>query len=656
MEADPQVINVAIPLNLSNTFSYTLPEGVTAEESVGKRVMVDFGRRRMRGYAVSVGEYTTDYPLKPVVKIIDKNPIFTEAMVEFARWISSYYFSGLGEALSLMVPNAIRPKQLSPDTPDFTPQINSLSPRQEEIYRGICSDIEADESRFYLYGVTGSGKTEIYFKLIEDVINSGKGVIFLVPEIVLSYQTLERLKKRFGPQCAVLHSGLTGSQRLGEYLRLLKGEARIAVGPRSALFAPIDDIGLIIIDEENEGAYKSEISPRFHARTAAMYLAREKKALLLLGSATPAIESWFYAQRGFFRLYALNERYGKAELPAISIIDTNSLPYGKNLSPPLTQEINRRLQNREQVVLLQNRRGFSNFIQCKSCKKVIECPKCSVSLTYHKSKESLICHRCGYLINYPQSCPECGEKKLERIGAGTQRIEEEISEFFKHAVIERLDYDSIKGQDNLNEVFKRIENGEVDIIVGTQMISKGLHFPNIKFVGIINADILLNIPDFKTAERTFSLVTQVAGRAGREGTQGLVMIQTLNPEHYSITNAGDNNYNSFYNEEIGFRELLMMPPFLRLVRLVVRSKDESKAAKEIAKVMEIIKKSNSPDVQILGTAPCIIPRINNNFRFQILLKARKVELMQQVVRQALKELKISSGCYLEIDVDPTDLF
>ncbi len=648
-------INVALPVKINSTYLYKIPENLDIQEVLYKRVMVNFNGRLLRGYAVSKGKYTDKFEIKPIIKVLDKRSVLKDKMIEFAEWIADYYFAGIGEALSVMVPKGIKPAE-EDNEKNFAPKTNKLTTLQDKIYQNINADIKKGEKRFYLYGVTGSGKTEIYIKIIEDVLNKGKSIIFLVPEITLSYQTLERLKEKFGSLCAVLHSNLKGSVRVREYLKLFDNKAKIAIGPRSALFAPLENIGLIIIDEENESSYKSEENPRYHARTAAQFLAMQNNCLLILGSATPSTESWYFAKKDFFKLYSLKERYGGAELPEISIIDNSKFTTTTNLTLPLIQEINERLKKKEQVVLLQNRRGFANFIKCKECQNIIKCPKCEISLTYHKLKNNCICHHCGYHIILPEKCPECGETKLMQIGAGTQRIEDEIAKTFSFAKIKRMDYDSLKSEFDLKNLFKDIEKGNIDILVGTQMIAKGLHFPKIKFVGIVNADILLNIPDFKSAERTFSLITQVSGRAGRVGEKGSVMIQTVNPDHYAICAAKNGNYEKFYNKEINFRKALEMPPFLRLLRLIIRGNNEDKIVEDINNLFNKIKNCQNKDIQILGPAPCLITKINNNYRYQILLKSKKIKTLQDLVKNAIKDFNIKSKNYLEIDVDPVDLF
>ena len=658
-------IEVALPIPLDGTFTYMADREQNPENQslFGCRVLVNFHNRKLTGYVVSESEMTDSvYSIKNVEKIIDKTPIFQPFMLDFAKWIASYYFCSIGEALSLMIPRGIRPKPLAV-LPARTAPEATLTPEQQAAYNGINNDLQHNQNFFYLYGITGSGKTEVYIKLMEDTIAAGKSVIFLVPEIAMSYQTLERLRARFGDLCAVLHSGLTGSTRLGEYMRLFNGEARIAIGPRSALFAPLADTGLIIIDEEHDGAYKSDESPRFHARSAAFHLAKIMNAAVVLGSATPSVESWYYAQKGFLKLYTLSQRYQGAQLPEVRIVDTSALSQERVLSSEMAAEINRRLQNGEQVLLLQNRRGFSSCLQCSSCKTVIECPRCSVNLTYHQAKKKLICHRCGYTSGIPTVCPECGEKKFKKIGAGTEKVEDEVSRTFPGASLVRIDYDTVQNSKNLQEIFRRISDGEIKIIIGTQIIAKGLHFPGIKFVGIINADLFLNIPDFKSAERAFALITQAAGRAGREGERGLVMVQTLNPDHYAV--AVKDGFGAFYTNEIFYREAAGMPPFFRLIRLVVRSPDENIAKTECEKLKVLLdwllktmpNQDERKSIEIMGAAPCLLTRINNNFRYHILLKSKNLQSIRKVVKQMTKKMeRLPKNSYLEIDTDPADLF
>lgn len=653
---DLSVVEVAIPIGINSFFKYIVPEGMSSDEILYKRVLVNFHGRIIQGYAVSTGSYTDEYKLKKIEKILDKRKIFSKEMVEFAQWVADYYFCGIGEVLSLMVPQGKKIKdEYDGNNLSLSKRDVVLTEKQKKIYEGIIRDIKEGNNRFYLYGVTGSGKTEIYIKLIEDVLNKGKDVIFLVPEIALTYQIFERLKREFGDICAILHSGLTSSSRLKEYLKIFDGKARIAIGPRSAIFAPVKNLGLIIIDEENESSYKSNENPRFHARTLALYLAMKHQAAIILGSATPSIESWYYARNGYLKPYILDERYGGASLPIVEVVDNSKTTLVKNFSINLIEKINSTVRNNNQVIILQNRRGFANFIKCKECNYIFACFKCNVSLTYHKSKNKLICHHCGFTIEYKKNCEKCNSDKLVKIGAGTERIEDEVKEIFGYARVERIDLDSFKKIKDVKAFFKRIEDKEIDILVGTQMIAKGLHFPGIKLVGIINADLILNLPDYKASERAFSLITQVAGRAGREGEKGYVIIQTFNPEHYTIVCARNNDFFSFYEKEIVYRKIMKMPPFTRLARLVVRGKDENRVKSDIEKIGTILREKNNFNITILGPAPCILNKLNNNYRYQILLKCTSITKIQNLLKLTKENFKISSKNFLEIDIDPIDL-
>jgi primosomal protein N' (replication factor Y) len=650
-----KTVTVAVPVTVNQVFTYEVPDGMEPSDLIGRRVLVNFHGRKIRGFALDEGSWTDAYKIKQVDKVLDTRVMFRPEMVNFAHWLADYYFAGIGECLSLMVPKGKRPAAPLQEK-RAEPLVHTLTGLQQKVYNEISNKITDGEKRFYLYGITGSGKTEIYVKLIEDTLAAGRSVLFLVPEIALSTQTLDRLKLRFGNSVALLHSGLKGSDRLREYLRLFDGEARIAVGPRSALFAPVENPGLIILDEENEGAYKSEESPRYHARSAALHLAKEHGATVLFGSATPSIEAWYHVKQGYFSLHSLTERFGGATLPDVRTIDTGSEPMQHNLSIPLIEAINRRLQGGDQVVLLQNRRGFSSLLLCASCETVVDCPRCDISLTWHKQKQKLVCHHCGYQSGKPDHCSECGSTDLKMRGAGTQRIEEDIEKVFPSAKVERIDYDSVKSSHDLKKLFDDIREKRVDILVGTQMIAKGLHFPGIKLVGIIDADLTLQIPDFKSAERTFALITQVSGRAGREGSRGEVIIQTAFGDHYAVKSAAAGDYNNFYRQEIEFRQILEMPPFTRLVRLVLRGADEESVTSQVADLAERIKLNFPKGCQMLGPAPCLLTKINRNYRYQVLLKSKSITELQQHLHAVLPSFKPKRNSWLEIDIDPSSLF
>ena len=670
---DKKNVEVAIPIKLNKLFVYSIPEDMDIKDVLFRRVWVNLNNRKLKGIVIRECENNeqnsnnkTKYKIKAILKVIDEKEIINESMINLAYWVASYYFSSLGEVLSMMIPSGVEyPKKdiSSIAESSTTPMVvnkKTLTDEQENIYKEIKKDISNDKRKFYLFGITGSGKTEIYIKLIEDTIEAGKGVIFLVPEITISYQTLFRLREVFGSTCAILHSGLSKSKRLSEYIDILNGDKKIVIGARNAIFAPVKDLGLIIIDEENEASYKSQKNPRFHARSVAIQISNNKNIPLILGSATPSLESYYFSKKGSFTLYELKNRYNNVSLPTIKVIDSSNLSQFKNMTSEMISEINSHLLKREQVVLFQNRRGYSTLIKCNECSKILTCPNCSVSLIYHRNKDKLICHHCGYSKKFKNNCPYCNKHSLIMFGAGTQRIEDEIKTIFSFANIKRLDNDSIEDEEELKEIFSDIENGKIDILVGTQIIAKGLDFPNIKFVGITNADLLLNIPDFKASERTFSLITQVAGRAGRAGGESLVMVQTMNPSHYSIVAAMESSYEKFYNEEIEYRKILKFPPFYRLAHIVVRGKNEKEVILDIVKFFSIfnenITKNGITDVELLGPSPSPLSRLNNQYRYSILLKSEKMISIRKLIGISIKDFKLTKTNKIEIDIDPQDLF
>jgi len=675
-------VEIALPIKINKLFIYSIPNEMDIKDVLFRRVWVNFNNRKLIGIVIKESENNNqngdnkkipEYKIKPILEVIDKKEIVNDSMIDLSYWIASYYFSSVGEVLSMMIPSGtvssgvgyskIKETTTRSNTLIISEKIvekKILTEEQDDIYIKIKNDISNDKRKFYLFGVTGSGKTEIYIKLIEDAISEGKGVIFLVPEIAISYQTLFRLREVFGSTCAILHSGLSKNRRFSEYLDILNGNKKIVIGARNAIFAPVQNLGLIIIDEENETSYKSLQNPRFHARSVAIQISNSKNIPLVLGSATPSIESYYFSKTSFFTLYELKNRYNNVSLPIIKIVDSSSLNPFRNITNEMISEINKHLLKREQIVLFQNRRGFSTLIKCNDCGQIVSCPNCSVTLIYHKNKDKLICHHCGFSKKFKNNCPNCNNHNLILFGAGTQKIEDEIKKIFSFANIKRLDNDSINGEQELKQIFTDIGNGEIDILIGTQIIAKGLDFPNIKFVGIINADLLLNIPDFKASERTFSLITQVAGRAGRGGGEALVMVQTMNPNHYSIKAAMESSYNQFYNEEIECRRTFKFPPFYRLAHIVVRGKIEQDVVFDIKKIFSIfnsnISKNNITDIELLGIAPSPISRINNNFRYSILLKSQNIKNIQKIIEMSITNFKLTKKNKLEVDIDPQDLF
>jgi primosomal protein N' (replication factor Y) len=543
---------------------------------------------------------------------------------------------------------------------EFTPTIPpELMSEQREAVRRIDEAVSSGSfGVFLLHGVTGSGKTEVYLHAIKQLAGTGKGAIVLAPEIALTPQLLSRFCRRFGDRVAVLHSGLTDRERADEYRRIQTGRVDVAIGARSAVFAPFENVGLIIVDEEHENSYKQDEGLRYHARDVAIMRAKFRKAVAVLGSATPSLESYYNAKNSKYQYLRLESRVDHRPMPEVEIIDVKALPKQELYSPRLLSDIRQRLEKNEQTLLLLNRRGFSSVLICRECGAAIKCPSCSVSLTYHKPEQKLKCHYCGHLTRPPDKCPGCGGIELALIGSGTQKIEEELQAFFPAARLRRMDSDAVKGRQAYDELLRQVDRREVDILLGTQMIAKGHDFPAVTLVGVVDADVGLNLPDFRSAEKTFQLITQAAGRAGRGEISGEVIIQTMNPNHYSIRHSRTHDYEGFYNEEIVFRTELGYPPIGRIIKLEFKSARESLAA-EAAKTAQnrIRYLMREKRTALLGPAPAPLSRVRGHYRFQLLLLSQKREAIRSLAiegRNAV-EAKFGRKCKVIVDVDPINL-
>ena len=515
-----------------------------------------------------------------------------------------------------------------------------------------------------LHGVTASGKTEVYFKLIDDTIKQGKNVLFLAPEIALASQLTKRLAKKFGTKdVAIWHSSISDGERYDVWQKLYKNEIKILAGARSAVFAPLQNIGLIIIDEEHESAYKQTTpAPRYDARLVARKLSEFHNCPLLLGSATPDISSYYKAiNEG--NLFELKHRYNNAKVPPVTVI--NMQEYGRSayknvISMPMQTEIKETLEKGQQVILLINRRGFSTFTQCKACGHVIECPNCAIPMIWHSKDNHLKCHYCNHIEYFPEFCPECGSDALKTSGTGTQKIEQYIKDLFPENVVERIDSDILTRKGEHIRLLEKFHRKEIDILVGTQMIAKGLDNPNVTLVGVISADASFNLPDFRASERGFQLLTQVAGRAGRGEFAGKVLFQTYNPDFYALESAKSQNYTEFYNTEISAREEFDYPPFSRITRLILSSQNNfraEKSAQEIAlRLCTMVEKFGiSERIEVLGPTPCVIERINSQYRFQIIIKNKMGDKGHQFISSFINKIIMPKDIKLSIDVDPLDI-
>jgi primosomal protein N' (replication factor Y) len=524
-------------------------------------------------------------------------------------------------------------------------------------------------STFLLHGVTGSGKTEVYLQAMAHALEQGKGAIVLVPEISLTPQTVERFKARFssGPLrtlVAVLHSHLSTGERHDEWHKIRQGRARIAIGARSAIFAPVDPLGLVVVDEEHENSYKQEEAPRYHARDVAIMRGQMEGATVVLGSATPSMESFYNCASGKYTLLSLPERADDKKMPIVRVVDMRqTMRKGKGipiLSPQLKEAITQRLERKEQVILFLNRRGYSTSLQCPVCGYVAGCPNCSISLTYHRQDQKLCCHICAHTEPVPGACPnpKCRNPEIRYAGLGTQRVEETLLKLFPRARIKRMDSDALKRKDDFRRILSDFRVGKIDILLGTQMIAKGLHFPNVTLVGIIYADLALHQPDFRASERTFQLLTQVAGRAGRGEVEGEVVVQAFTPFHPAIQYARRHDFAGFYEQELEFREQLKYPPLSRIALLTLKGRNEEKVKFSAEHLKRELEKSLSSITGLIlaGPAPAPLLRADTYYRHQIMLRAKKMTALSRKLAQLTQALILPEDVSLSVDIDPVDLF
>ncbi|HVN67675.1 MAG TPA: primosomal protein N', partial [Candidatus Sulfotelmatobacter sp.] len=583
--------------------------------------------------------------------------------VRLAQWIADYYLSFFLTALRLVMPPGSRrrekrktiAKSTSPGvTRNETPLATALrlTPEQGAALEKITKALDGNQAKtFLLHGITGSGKTEVYMQALAHLLPRGKGAIVLVPEISLTPQLVQRFGDRFGGRIAVVHSGLTEKQRADSWRRISAGEAPIVLGARSAIFAPVRDLGLIVIDEEYEHTYKSDKSPRYHTREVADKLAELYNAVVILGSATPSLETYYRAENGTYEKLVLPKRIDDRPLPPVQIVDLRAEMKAGNfgvLSGLLRQELQQTLEKGEQAILFMNRLGYFTFVICRECGLTVECPQCSVSLVYHTTDKKLRCGRCGYSTAAPRLCPRCQSAAIKYFGTGTQRIEDEVAAIYPAARILRYDRDSV-GESSHEEFFATFADGKADVLIGTQMVAKGLDIANVTLVGVISADTALSLPDFRAGEHTFQLLTQVAGRAGRHNLPGRVVIQTYNPEHYAIKAAAKHDYEAFYRQEIEHRRELNYPPFSRLISLLIVGVEEKKVNKIADELAGVLRRRVTGGV--LGPAPSPIARLRGEWRYRLLLKNVPAAAVSETLKQAI----IPDDIKVTVDIDPMSL-
>ncbi|MDO5003684.1 MAG: primosomal protein N' [bacterium] len=533
---------------------------------------------------------------------------------------------------------------------DKSDRIKELTLEQQKVVDSVnlfSNDV------YLLHGVTGSGKTEVYIKLIEKVLNLGKTAIMLVPEISLTPQMVSRFEQVFGNKIAALHSALSDGEKYDEWRRIVRGEVSIVIGARSAVFAPLTNIGIIIIDEEHSDSYKQDNNPRYNAKDIAIERARNYNCPVLMGSATPSLDTYARAVKKVYKLLNLPNRVNGKDLPHIDIVDMNEeMKYSKgHFSKRLLDEIKKTVKNKEQVILLLNRRGYSSFVSCKNCSYTMKCPNCDISLTYHKSSNMLRCHYCGYGTNLLHTCPSCGENSISTLGVGTEKIEEELNSLIEDAKILRMDVDTTSKKGMHKKMITAFKNHEYDILLGTQIVAKGLDFPLVTLVGVINADTSLNIPDFRSSENTFDLLCQTSGRSGRSKNQGKVIIQTFNKDHYAIKYSKEHDYIGFFKKEMDIRRKLKYPPYYFLCYLKISGKDDNYILNEANKIKRSLERNLSSTI-ILGPSPATVFKINNIYRYGIIMKYKNSKDLYDVLKRIMNHYQSNNKVVIDIDFNP----
>lgn len=650
---------------VDNYFTYEIG---SLDVKIGSKVKVSFGTKEKFGYVFSIKE-ETDVPkdkIKAILEVIEEESL-NEEIIKTCLWMKQRYAIKYFDAIKCFVPTGKPTKEHKKKEPykdlesDYVkPEI--LTNEQNLAITEISSAIENKENEaFLIHGVTASGKTEVYMEVMEKTLEMDRTVIFLVPEISLTPQIINRFIGRFGKDIiAVLHSKLTQRERYDEWERIKNNKAKIVIGARMGVFAPLDNIGLIIMDEEHEATYKSDMTPKYDTVEVAYKRLQYYKGVLVLGSATPSIVSYNRFREGIYNLIELKERYNKTPLPDIEIVDMRQELRKGNVSifsRKLFNAMEKAIKNKEQVILLQNRRGYSNFVSCRECGYVMKCPECNISLTYHKSVDKMVCHYCGREQKVPNKCPECESKYIKYFGIGTEQVEEQVKEYFPDAKVERLDLDAIKNRRELEAILKRFSQGKTDVLVGTQLVAKGLDFKNVALVGVVSADTTLNIPDYRSSERTFQLITQVAGRAGRGEKQGQVIIQTYEPNNYALIAAKSYDYGSFYQAETYLRNFMEYPPFGHIIGVYFTGEREDIILERVDTFQTYMSKALGKD----GEGRILKPKLANNFkgqgsiRYYVLLKCpienrnKWIFYINDFIKKTIDK-KID--CNVNVDINP----
>jgi primosomal protein N' (replication factor Y) len=658
------VLDVAVPIPLNKTFYYLCPENVSPEDVAGRRVKIPFGKRILTGYVIAYLdiENNPSLQLKQIIGIIDNESLANNETKKLADYISKNYICSLGEVYSSIIPVSMKPPKIVSkkikENFKFSDKRHILNEHQQKAISIINGALGKDSyNTFLVHGVTASGKTEVYISAMKHALNQGKSAIMLIPEISLTPQFVDVMTKRFGSDIGVWHSGITNVEKYRLFNKAKTGEIKIMLGARSAIFAPFKKLGIIVIDEEHEHTYKQEQKPSYDARDIAKWRAEYHNAIVVLGSATPSLETYKDALDNKIGLIELKERVDKKELPEIKIISLKDRVFRSSLLLPETVDaISKALSRKEQIIIFLNRRGYSPAVMCKNCGSAYQCSKCSISMVFHRNPDLVKCHYCGETKYLPLTCYLCKGKDITVFGTGTQKVEDELKRLFKNAKIFRLDSDTASSKESYANAYNGVKNEEYNILLGTQMIAKGFDFPRVNLVCVIDADTSLYFPGFKSVEKTFQLITQVAGRSGRRETKGNVIVQTNNPCHYAIKHAQNHDFLGFYNVEIEHRKKLLYPPFCDIAKIVVRNKNEQKVDQDSEAILSYLKHicdTRFFDLNLLGPVPAYIAKLNNTYRRHIIVKGEKEKILNLV--RSMDDFKPSSETFIGVEIMPSEL-
>ncbi len=709
--------------SIDKVFDYLIPVTLKDKLSIGKRVVVPFGKQTLEGFILNIKEHSNE-ELKEIIEVVDEEIVLNKELLELGKYIQEITLTNLINCYQVMLPKALKAKYGSNINKKYQTYVvlsnettnSKLNPKQQEIIniltenkkvlkselkeislsslttlekRGIIKYVKEEVYRyqstieqkkmhklttdqeqvknqvlcsfdkqetFLLHGVTGSGKTEVYMELIEESLKQNKTSILLVPEITLTTQMINRFQSRFGDNIAVLHSGLSDGEKYDEWRKINKEEVKIVIGARSAIFAPLNNIGIIIIDEMHTTSYKQDNNPKYDAIDIAIKRSEYHQCPVLLGSATPTLEAYARTTRNIYTLLELKQRVNQKAMPKVDVVNMEEEVKKGNFlfSTKLREEIEKRIVKNEQVILLLNRRGYSSFVSCKNCGETEKCPNCDISLTYHKTSNMLRCHYCGYAKKLVTTCSSCHEEAITTLGTGTQKVEEEIISTFPDAKVVRMDYDTTSAKGSHEKIIKAFQNREYNILLGTQMVAKGLDFEYVTLVGVINADTSLNIPDFRSSEYTFQLLDQVSGRSGRKDLEGEVIIQTFNPDNYAIEYAKNHDYLGFYQEEMNIRRQLKYSPYYYLTYIKIMSQDYDLASKTSVEVKRKLEQNLKSSI-ILGPSTCNVFRLKNTYRFGIIIKYKKEDNLYNTLKEISNHYKINNKITIDIDFNPNQL-